>query len=113
VHDAQDTEQSNHRGSPPPALICWIAKTGVLVESVLKRDSHGHRLFQITNALQINEIPLSCWDAYRKSIRKLLFYPHQFFLWLNGEVRSQWQQLPDCSVLPGGRGHPYEIRRAC
>ncbi|MBW1887656.1 MAG: hypothetical protein JRI52_04805 [Deltaproteobacteria bacterium] len=28
--DAQDTEQSNHRGSPPPALVCKIAKAGVL-----------------------------------------------------------------------------------
>ena len=30
VLDAQDTEQSNHRGRPPPALVCRIAMAGVL-----------------------------------------------------------------------------------
>jgi len=30
VLDALETEQSNHRGSPPPALICRIAKAWVL-----------------------------------------------------------------------------------
>jgi len=39
VLDAQDTEQSNHRGSPPPALVCRIAKAGVLAESVLEKRS--------------------------------------------------------------------------
>ncbi len=39
VLDAQDTEQSNHRGSPPPALFCRIAKAGVLAESVLEKRS--------------------------------------------------------------------------
>jgi len=36
---AQDTEQSNHRGSPPPALVCRIAKAGVLAWSVLEKRS--------------------------------------------------------------------------
>ena len=39
VLDAQDTEQSNHRGSPPPALICRIAKAGVLAQSVFEKRS--------------------------------------------------------------------------
>jgi hypothetical protein len=39
VLDAQDTEQSNHRGSPTPALVCRIAKAGVLAESVLEKRS--------------------------------------------------------------------------
>jgi len=30
VLDSQDTEQSNHRGGPPPALVCRIAEAGVL-----------------------------------------------------------------------------------
>ena len=41
VLDAMGTEQNNHRGSPPPALVCRIANFGVLAESVLKRDPHG------------------------------------------------------------------------
>jgi len=36
---AQDSEQSNHRGSPPPALVCRIAKAGVLAKSVLEKRS--------------------------------------------------------------------------
>jgi len=39
VLDGQDTEQGNHRGSPPPALFCRIARTGVLAESVLEKRS--------------------------------------------------------------------------
>ncbi|MBW1888055.1 MAG: hypothetical protein JRI52_06865 [Deltaproteobacteria bacterium] len=39
VIDAQETEQSNHRGSPPPALVCRIAKVGVLAWSVLEKRS--------------------------------------------------------------------------
>jgi len=30
VLDAQDTEQSNHRGSPPSALVCRIVRAVVL-----------------------------------------------------------------------------------
>ena len=52
VLDAQDTEQSNHRGSPPPALVCRIAKAVVLAGSVLKRDPRGPRLFKIAKVLQ-------------------------------------------------------------
>jgi hypothetical protein len=52
VLNAQDTVQSNHRGSPPPALVCRIAQAGVLAESVLKRDPHGPRLFQIAKVLR-------------------------------------------------------------
>jgi len=37
--DAQDTAKSNHRGSPPPALVCRIARAGVLAESVLEKRS--------------------------------------------------------------------------
>jgi len=39
VLDAQDTEQSNHHGSPPPALVCRIARAGVLADSVLEKRS--------------------------------------------------------------------------
>ncbi|MBW1888185.1 MAG: hypothetical protein JRI52_07540 [Deltaproteobacteria bacterium] len=46
VLDAQDTEQSNHRGSPPPALVCRIAKAGFWPSRFLKRDPHGPRLFK-------------------------------------------------------------------
>jgi len=39
VFDAQGTKQGDHRGSPPPALGCRIAKAGVLAESVLEKRS--------------------------------------------------------------------------
>ncbi|MBW1862293.1 MAG: hypothetical protein JRJ02_07955 [Deltaproteobacteria bacterium] len=54
VLDAQDTEQSNHRGSPPPAFVCRIARAWVLAQSVLKRDPHGPRLFKIAKVLQLD-----------------------------------------------------------
>jgi len=51
--DAQDTEQSDHRGNSPPALVCRIARAGVLAGSVLKRDPHGLRLFKIAKVLPL------------------------------------------------------------
>jgi hypothetical protein len=53
VREAQDTEQSNHRGSPPPALVCRIARAGVLAGSVPEKRFPRPRLFRIAKMLLI------------------------------------------------------------
>ena len=57
VLDAQDTAKSNHRGHPPPALVCRTARAGVLAESVLKRDPQGPGLFKMAKVLPFLKYP--------------------------------------------------------
>ncbi|MBW2032647.1 MAG: hypothetical protein JRI94_03505 [Deltaproteobacteria bacterium] len=38
---AQDTGYGITPGSPPPALVCRIAKSSALAESILKKESHA------------------------------------------------------------------------
>ncbi|MBW1736877.1 MAG: hypothetical protein JRJ69_04790 [Deltaproteobacteria bacterium] len=40
VLHAQDTGYGLNLGSPPPALVCRIAKSSALAESILKKESH-------------------------------------------------------------------------
>ncbi|MBW1737340.1 MAG: hypothetical protein JRJ69_07250 [Deltaproteobacteria bacterium] len=41
VLHAQDTGYGINPGSPPPALVCRIAKSSDLTESILKKESHA------------------------------------------------------------------------
>ena len=41
VLHAQDTGYGLNPGSPPPALVCRIAKSSALAESILKKESHA------------------------------------------------------------------------
>ncbi|MBW1910399.1 MAG: hypothetical protein JRJ11_12805, partial [Deltaproteobacteria bacterium] len=43
VLHAQDTGYGINLGSPPPALVCRIAKSSALAESILKKESHDLR----------------------------------------------------------------------
>ena len=47
VLHAQDTGYGLNPGSPPPALVCRIAKSSALAESILKKEP---------NALRFNNI---------------------------------------------------------
>ncbi|MBW1737634.1 MAG: hypothetical protein JRJ69_08785 [Deltaproteobacteria bacterium] len=44
---AQDTGYGLNPGSPPPALVCRIAKSSALAESILKKESHDLRFGKI------------------------------------------------------------------
>ena len=41
VLHALDTVLGINLGSPPPALVCWIAKSSALAESILKKEPHA------------------------------------------------------------------------
>jgi len=41
VLHAQDTAPGINLGNPPPALVCRIAKSSALAESILKKESHA------------------------------------------------------------------------
>ena len=41
VLHAQDTGYGLNPGSPPPALVCRIAKSSALAVSILKKESHA------------------------------------------------------------------------
>jgi hypothetical protein len=43
VLHAQDTGYGINLGSPPPALVCRIAKSSALAESILKKEPHTLR----------------------------------------------------------------------
>jgi len=43
VLHAQDTGYGVNPGSPPPALVCRIAKSSALAESILKKEPHTLR----------------------------------------------------------------------
>ncbi|MBW1911345.1 MAG: hypothetical protein JRJ11_17690 [Deltaproteobacteria bacterium] len=45
--NAQDTGYGLNPGSPPPALVCRIAKSSALAESILKKESHDLRFGKI------------------------------------------------------------------
>ena len=44
---AQDTGYGINLGSPPPALVCRIAKSSALAESILKKEPHTLRFDKI------------------------------------------------------------------
>ena len=47
VLHAQNTGYGINPGSPPPALVCRIAKSSALAESILKKEPHALRYFKI------------------------------------------------------------------
>ncbi|MBW2170032.1 MAG: hypothetical protein JRG69_12395 [Deltaproteobacteria bacterium] len=47
VLHAQDTGYGLNLGSPPPALVCRIAKSSALTESILKKEPHALHFYKI------------------------------------------------------------------
>ncbi len=72
VLDAPDTDHRHHRGCPPPAWVCRIARAGVLAESVLEKRSPRPYFSYFQRAKLLRKLENACLGDLRADFEELL-----------------------------------------